>query len=141
MYYNLKNDWLYVHLERGFKTKYNIVDGINLITQKLDMKLFLVNKITQIKKLLDNNYYCLITFPVYNLISLWNKQNDSEEIIGGCIFLLCGYDSCGFHLHSNCKANEYMYYKYSDWGSHWEILHIKLKNVESKVDVKCCTIQ
>ena len=85
-----------------------------------------VNSLIDLKSSLSENGACLIAFPVYNYSDqLWIQNND-EAMVGGHAMTVVGYDDEQQHFiirnswGENWGHDGYCYYKYQDWGSHWE---------------------
>ena len=85
-----------------------------------------VNSLIDLKSSLSENGACLIAFPVYNYSDqLWIQNND-EAMVGGHAMTVVGYDDEQQHFiirnswGENWADKGYCYYKYQDWGSHWE---------------------
>lgn len=91
-----------------------------------------VNTIEGLKNDLYYNGPCLIAFPVYgnesNLINnpMWIKNNENDKFMGGHAMTVVGYDDQNnyFIIRNSWGENwgdkGYCYYKYENWGSHWE---------------------
>lgn len=93
--------------------------------------------------LLDNGP-CLITFPVYNYGKEMWIQKKEEDMFGGHAMTVVGFDDIEKHFiirnswGSNWCDKGYCYYKYDDWGSHWEIwttidIRSSLENLEDEI--------
>lgn len=100
-----------------------------------------INDLDSLKESLYKNGPCLIAFPVFNNgIEMW-KQNDEEKFKGGHAMCVVGYlqdcfiirNSWGYHWGDN----GYCYYKFEDWGAHWECwTTVDFKNPKDKSDDK-----
>ena len=93
--------------------------------------------------LLDNGP-CLITFPVYNYgEQMWYQKKD-EDMLGGHAMTVVGFNDLERHFiirnswGSNWCDKGYCYYKYEDWGSHWELwttvdLNSSVENLDEEI--------
>lgn len=85
-----------------------------------------VEELDDLKVSLVSNGLCLIAFPVYNYSDEMWIQNENESMQGGHAMTVVGFDDekCHFIIRNSWGENwgdkGYCYYKYEDWGSHWE---------------------
>lgn len=85
-------------------------------------------RIYDIENLKASLYYngpCLIAFPVYNYgPEMWKPKNN-ETISGGHAMTVVGYTKDSFIIRNSWgwywNYGGYCYYKFSDWGCHWEL--------------------
>ena len=85
-----------------------------------------INSIESLKISLSKNGPCLIGFPIFNLgMEMWKKKKESDASLGGHAMTVVGYTLDSFIIRNSWGKywgdNGYCYYKFSDWGSHWEI--------------------
>ena len=88
-----------------------------------------VDNLTSLLHAISENGVCLITLPVYNtsLIEFWKKNSEHDTLIGGHAVAIVGYNLTKHHFilrnswGSSWGDKGYCYWKFSDWGSHWEI--------------------
>ena len=77
-----------------------------------------------LKKALQKNGPCYVSFPVYNFGKRFWKS-DSSKRKGGHAVTIVGYNELGFIIRNSWgtgwNGNGYTIYSYEDWGSHWEI--------------------
>ncbi len=106
--------------------KENIDDKIFDIALNYKIKSYArINSIESLKLSLFKNGPCLIGFPTYNLgIEMWKKE-ESDHLLGGHAMTIVGYTSDSFIIRNSWGKfwgdNGYCYYKFTDWGAHWEI--------------------
>lgn len=85
-----------------------------------------VNSLNSLKESLIKNGPCLIAFPVFNYSEQMWKKNDGDSQQGGHAMTVVGYNDDNEHFiirnswGPSWGDKGYCYYKYSDWGSHWE---------------------
>ena len=84
-----------------------------------------VTTIDGLKESLNENGICLIAFPVYNYgKEIWN-QSENDTFKGGHAMAVVGYLEDCFIIRNSWGSswcdNGYCYYKFNDWGAHWEI--------------------
>ena len=68
---------------------------------------------------------CVVAFPVYNYgMEMW-KQKNNETRKGGHAMTIVGYTEDSFIIRNSWGSSwgdkGYCYYKFNDWGDHWEI--------------------
>lgn len=85
-----------------------------------------IDKIEDLKESLVKNGPCLIAFPTYSSDDeFWKPIYENQEMIGGHAVTVVGYlDDCFIIRNSWGRYwgdNGYCYYKFKDWGAHWEI--------------------
>ena len=85
-----------------------------------------IQSLNALKKSLNENGPCLIAFPVYNYnMEMWLPQSEDESFKGGHAMTVVGYLEDSFIIRNSWNAhwgdNGYCYYKFKDWGAHWEI--------------------
>ena len=100
-----------------------------------------INDLNTLKESLYKNGPCLIAFPVYNNGNEIWKQKNNEKFMGGHAMCVVGYlDDCFIIRNSWGKYwgdNGYCYYKFEDWGSHWECwTTVDYNNPEEKTEEK-----
>lgn len=86
-----------------------------------------VKTIDGLKRALYKNGPCYIAVPVYNRgTEMWKAQKGQTRL-GGHAMTIVGYDDNRKHFIIRNSWGRFWgdaghcYYKYSDWGSHWEI--------------------
>lgn len=84
-----------------------------------------VHTIHGLKKALYKNGPCYISFPVYkNRPEIWRAEQ-GEKAHGGHAMTICGWNSKGFIIRnswgSKWNGDGTVLYKFSEWGSHWEV--------------------
>ena len=82
--------------------------------------------VEDLKESLFKNGPCLIAFPAYNSYSeFWKPLYANQELEGGHAVTVVGYLEDCFIIRnswgSDWGENGYCYYKFKDWGAHWEI--------------------
>ena len=90
-----------------------------------------------LKSSLVENGPCLITFPVYNYgLEMWKPEYDNQTFKGGHAMTVVGFTEDTFIIRNSWGTNfgdqGYCYYKFEDWGSHWEIW----TTVDQKTELK-----
>ena len=88
-----------------------------------------VNTADDLKKALYKNGPCIIAFPVYTYKPEFWKQEYRSPMKGGHCVAVVGYNQGAFILRNSWGKDwgkkwgnsGYCYYKFSDWGSHWEV--------------------
>ena len=84
-----------------------------------------IKSIDSLKQSLNNNGPCLIAFPVYNYTNEMWIQKKNESFKGGHAMTIVGYLEDCFIIRNSWGVqwgdDGYCYYKFKDWGSHWEI--------------------
>ena len=86
-----------------------------------------IHDLQKLKKALVENGVCLITFPVYSpqKVDFWNKSDGFTNHVGGHAVCVVGYTQDAFIIRNSWGKywgeNGYCYYKFSDWGKHWEV--------------------
>ena len=100
-----------------------------------------IYSIDGLKHSLKYNGPCLITVPVFNYGNEMWVQNNDEEMMGGHAMTVVGYNDIEKHFiirnswGSNWNDKGYCYYKYNDWGLHWELwTTIDLQSSFEKLD-------
>lgn len=100
-----------------------------------------IYSIDGLKHSLKCNGPCLITFPVFNYGNEMWIQNKDEEMMGGHAMTVVGYNDIEKHFiirnswGDNWNDKGHCYYKYNDWGSHWELwTTIDLQSSFEKLD-------
>ena len=81
--------------------------------------------IENLKASLYHNGPCLIAFPVYNYgAEMWKPKN-GESRSGGHAMTVVGYTEDSFIIRNSWgwywNFGGHCYYKFADWGCHWEI--------------------
>ena len=127
-----ENEYRYDNINRNDNYK-SIPESIKINALKHRIKSYA--KVTTINGLKDDlflNGPCLIAFPVYgkqnNDINnpMWIKNTENDKFMGGHAMTVVGYndDNKYFIIRNSWGENwgdkGYCYYKYEDWGSHWE---------------------
>ena len=86
-----------------------------------------IDTLEGLKRSLYQNGPCLIAFPIYNYdMEMWKKQDENSTFLGGHAMVVVGYDDKEqqFIIRNSWGTywglNGYCFYKYEDWGSHWE---------------------
>ena len=85
-----------------------------------------IDNLDGLKSSLYQNGPCLIAFPVYNYTTEMWKPKDNEKQMGGHAMVVVGYSDKEQHFiirnswGTSWGVNGYCYYKYEDWGAHWE---------------------
>ena len=95
-----------------------------------------ITDINTLKLSLFKNGPCLIAFPIYNYSDeMWKKANENEKMIGGHAMTIVGYTEDSFIIRNSWgrywSDKGYCYYKFNDWGAHWEIWSI----IDDKTDI------
>ena len=88
-----------------------------------------IDSIDTLKLSLYKNGPCLIAFPIYNYSDqMWSKNNEDDKLIGGHAMTVVGYTKDSFIIRNSWGKywgeKGYCYYKFKDWGAHWEIWSI-----------------
>lgn len=96
-----------------------------ILAQKNIIKAYAqVEDLNSLKESLYKNGPCLIAFPVYNNTTEMWLENNGDNFMGGHAMCVVGYlEDCFIIRNSWGKYwgdNGYCYYKFKDWGSHWE---------------------
>jgi C1A family cysteine protease len=112
----------YGTLERMNDIDTNIIE---LAKKNVIKKYAKINTIEGLKKALIENGPCLIALPVYNYSQqMWIKDHDDSIFLGGHAMCVVGYNMNSFIIRNswgeNWGDNGYTYYKFDDWGCHWE---------------------
>jgi len=93
-----------------------------------------ITTLENMKRSLNKNGPCLISFPVYNYTKQLWKQQDNETMIGGHAMTIVGYLEDCFIIRNSWGPYwgdaGYCYYYFTDWGAHWEAW-TTIDNVES----------
>ena len=105
-----------------------------------------VNTKKTLKECLFTNGPCLIAFPVYNNgPEFWKKKSRHDKMSGGHAVAVVGYNKDGFIIRNSWGTRwgdkGYTLYKYSDWGSHWEIwstVDVDMDNIYFPSRDNCC---
>ena len=84
-----------------------------------------IYELNDLKSSLFKNGPCLIAFPVYNYgPEMWKQQNN-EKMSGGHAMTVVGYNENSFIIRNSWGSywndSGYCYYKFEDWGEHWEL--------------------
>lgn len=85
-----------------------------------------IETIDSLKKALIANGPCYIAFPVYNpnKQEFWKQEFPSQKAMGGHAVTVAGYLKDCFIIRNSWSSNwgdrGYCYYKFEDWGMHWE---------------------
>merc|ERR1711998_139830 len=79
-----------------------------------------------LKSSIVQNGPCLITFPVYNYgMEMWKPEYDNQTFKGGHAMTVVGFTEDSFIIRNSWGTNfgdqGYCYYKFEDWGMHWEL--------------------
>lgn len=114
-YYNIDENYDYsVHFQEASK---NVIKSYAR-----------VNDIYSLCDAVYENGVCLITFPVYKKQDdFWNKDKKDDKLQGGHAVAVVGYDLEKKHFiirnswGSSYGEKGYWYYKFEDWGTHWEV--------------------
>ena len=85
-----------------------------------------VETIDSLKYSLYQNGPCLIAFPVFNYgMEMWKPEFENQSTSGGHAMTVVGYTDDSFIIRNSWGYHwgdkGYCYYKFEDWGSHWEI--------------------
>ena len=96
-----------------------------------------IETIDSLKYSLYQNGPCLIAFPVFNYgMEMWKPQFENQATSGGHAMTVVGYTSDSFIIRNSWGYHwgdkGYCYYKFEDWGSHWEIW----TTVDEKTELK-----
>lgn len=109
-----------------------------------------VNTINGAKQALYNDGPCYIAFPVYNYgPEFWKKRHVDDKFLGGHAVTIVGYTKDSFIIRNTWGKKwadkGYTYYKFKDYGSHWEIWTtvdeesgIFYNDVIDDIKPKCC---
>jgi len=85
-----------------------------------------INTVDALKKALFANGPCYITFPIFNAnkMDMWNQDFANQSAIGGHAMTVVGYNKDSFIIRNSWSMEwgdkGYTYYKFSEWGKHWE---------------------
>ena len=85
-----------------------------------------INTMDSLKKALYANGPCYIAFPVYNAnkMEFWKPEFQGQQMVGGHAVCVAGYLKDCFIIRNSWSTAwgdaGYTYYKFTDWGSHWE---------------------
>jgi C1A family cysteine protease len=85
-----------------------------------------INTIDSLKKALYANGPCYIAFPVYNSskMEIWKPDFAGQRSQGGHAVTVVGWNKDSFIIRNSWSSNwgdrGYTYYKFVDWGMHWE---------------------
>lgn len=85
-----------------------------------------VDTIADLKKALCKNGPCIIAFPIYTYkTEFWKQGLHGGFQKGGHAVAVVGYDETSFILRNSWGkgwgTGGYTNYKFTDWGSHWEV--------------------
>lgn len=113
---------------------YNVDESYDYSLHYKEARTNIIKSYAQIKELdclcnaIHKNGVCLITFPVYKKDNdFWNKSSKDDKLQGGHAVAAVGYDLEKQHFiirnswGSGFGDKGYCYYKFEDWGKHWEI--------------------
>ena len=109
------------------ETKDQISEHIYHEAQKHKIKSYaFISTLENLKRSLIQNGPCLITFPVYNYgLEMWKRDNESQTSLGGHAMVVVGYNHDSFIIRNSWGISfgdqGYCYYKFKDWGHHWEV--------------------
>jgi hypothetical protein len=85
-----------------------------------------IGTLDSLKKAIFANGPCYIAFPVYDVNSkeFWKPSYKGQTSLGGHAVTVVGWTKDSFIIRNSWSANwgdnGYTYYKFSDWGMHWE---------------------
>lgn len=84
-----------------------------------------IESLEDLKKALAHNGPCLIAFPVYNYgMEMWKYKYSRQAMKGGHAMTVVGYNNDSFIIRNSWGTewgdNGYCYYKFNDWGSHFD---------------------
>jgi len=85
-----------------------------------------IGTIDSLKKALYANGPCYIAFPVYNgnKREFWKQEFSNQPSQGGHAVTVVGYLKDSFIIRNSWSSGwgdkGYTYYKFTDWGMHWE---------------------
>ena len=86
-----------------------------------------INTIDSLKKALFANGPCYIAFPVYNPddLEFWKPKYPGQKSQGGHAVTVTGWTKDAFIIRNSWSTlwgdSGYTYYKFKDWGMHWEL--------------------
>lgn len=85
-----------------------------------------VNTLDSLKKALIANGPCYIAFPTYNPenMEFWKPEYPNQPSYGGHAVAVVGWTKDSFIIRNSWGTSwgdgGYTYYKFEDWGMHWE---------------------